>query len=160
MTANNQTPSDPAARTQQVEASTYKVLGRENEELTVARDINLLSQDIGAWAKAKGFWNAPKRLEELMAVDSEVRLFMDGMRKSQKGYLMVSELGEHCEVLRKQPGDLSVDTPGFTNETVEIADLIIRALDYCGQYELPIGDAIMAKMAKNQKRPYQHGKKF
>jgi hypothetical protein len=50
--------------------------------------------------------------------------------------------------------------PGFTNEEEEVADQIIRLLDYAGEYKLRIGECIRAKMMKNEGRPYQHGKAF
>lgn len=137
----------------------YKVLGHENEEQQVARDINALAHDIGAWARGKGFWNVPKALQDLAQQNSDVHSFVTLLRKSQKGYLMMSELGEHCESLRARTVPAADECPGG-NECEELADAVIRILDYCGEYQLPIGEAIVFKMAKNQKRPYQHGKKF
>lgn len=73
--------------------------------------------------------------------------------------LMHSELSEALEALR---GDNPIDhhLPQFNGLTVELADCIIRILDFAEARELPIWDAIVAKVAYNSKRPYRHGKKF
>jgi NTP pyrophosphatase (non-canonical NTP hydrolase) len=42
---------------------------------------------------------------------------------------------------------------------VELADCIIRILDTCGQYNIPLGRAIVEKMRYNESRPYRHGNK-
>lgn len=137
----------------------YAVIGDATEEAETAAKINMLADDIGKWAKSKGFWDMPEPLQAMCAADTTVNNFVTTLRKSQKGYLMNSELGEHCESLRGGTTSKLIEL-GINNETEELADTIIRILDYCGQYELPIGEAIMAKMAVNQKRPFQHGRKF
>ncbi len=42
---------------------------------------------------------------------------------------------------------------------IELADVIIRILDTCGQYGIDIEEAIQIKMAFNKTRPYKHGGK-
>lgn len=77
-----------------------------------------------------------------------------------------SELSEMLEAYRK---DLdSKHIPGFTGETEECVDLIIRAFDLAGYRKLPIGTAYVAKRAyndvredhKNEARRQPGGKKF
>jgi len=41
---------------------------------------------------------------------------------------------------------------------IELADCIIRILDFCGAYGIDIAEAIQVKMAYNATRPYKHGK--
>lgn len=72
--------------------------------------------------------------------------------------LMHQELSEMLDGIRK-PGPDS-HCPQFTSETVELADLVIRAMDYSGKNNLPLGQAILAKMEYNRTRPYKHGKLF
>ena len=64
--------------------------------------------------------------------------------------LMHSELSEALEGIRKDKMDDHL--PAFSNETVEMADCIIRILDYCKGFNLPIGAAIYAKLQYNAKR--------
>lgn len=64
--------------------------------------------------------------------------------------LMVSELAEAMEGHRKNLMDAKL--PHRTAEEVEMADLLIRALDYCGGRKLDIGNAFVEKMIYNQNR--------
>jgi hypothetical protein len=70
-----------------------------------------------------------------------------------------SELSESLEALRhKNPPDHHC--PEFDNATVELADCIIRILDFAGARNLPIGEALVAKHIFNLGRPRKHGKEF
>lgn len=64
--------------------------------------------------------------------------------------LMHSELSECLEGLRK--GEADKHLPNRTAEEVELADLIIRALDYAGRRKMDIGNAIMEKLNYNVAR--------
>ena len=122
--------------------------------------LNLLARDIAQWSINKGFWQNAEDLVNTMitkdCTDHQAH-FASTLVKCQKILLMVSELGELTEELRKPAAE---DVPGYENEVIELADVVIRILDYCGYYGLPLGEAIMAKMAKNEGRPYMHGKGF
>jgi len=41
----------------------------------------------------------------------------------------------------------------------ELADVVIRVLDSCEGFEIPLVDAMLAKMEYNQWRPKRHGGK-
>jgi hypothetical protein len=68
----------------------------------------------------------------------------------QKIGLMHSELSETLEGVRK--GDMDKHLPHLTAEEVEMADLFLRALDYCGWRKLRIAQAIREKAAYNRTR--------
>ena len=42
---------------------------------------------------------------------------------------------------------------------IELADCIIRILDYCGKMDIDIENAILTKHEYNKTRPYRHGGK-
>ena len=90
-------------------------------------------------SKKKGFWDNPRNKGEMIA-------------------LMHSELSEMLEGVRK-PGPDS-HCPDFTSEEIELADLLIRAFDYAGGFQLRLAAAIEAKMEFNLGRPHKHGKEF
>lgn len=80
--------------------------------------------------------------------------------------LMHSELSEALEGIRKNLMDEHL--PQRTSEEVEMADTIIRILDYCAGFNLDIEGAIFEKLKYNstrsdhslEKRKEKHGKKF
>lgn len=74
--------------------------------------------------------------------------------------LMHSELSEMLEAYRD--GDPRSEKIGdnFSQVEEELADLIIRALDFAGGFGLNLDGAIAAKLERNAKRPYKHGKSF
>ena len=90
-------------------------------------------------AVSKGFWDSPRNKGEMIA-------------------LMHSELSEMLEGIRKPGPDQHC--PAFSQEEIEMADLLIRAFDYIEAHELNILGALEAKMAFNESRPHKHGKAF
>lgn len=43
--------------------------------------------------------------------------------------------------------------------SIELADVVIRIMDYCGHVGIDLQAAIETKMAYNEKRPFRHGNK-
>lgn len=115
--------------------------------------LNAVARDITAWAEHKGFWNLPRGAEESDDV------VIARMKKVEKLALIASEsVGEGLEAVRKNPLAPSDHIPDFTAEEEEMADAIIRILDYSGRYHLRIGECVVEKMRFNEGRPYMHGK--
>jgi len=113
--------------------------------------IQYMGWNIHRWAKDKGFYDRPRTHGELLM-------------------LAVTELSEGMEWLRCQP-DIDKDVcingvyytrsdhiPDFAGIEEELADTIIRILDYAEFHKFRVGAAIMAKMAYNHDRPHKHGK--
>lgn len=120
--------------------------------------VDALAVSINEWAKQKGFWNVPLSTSVLEQLAPEDKRWLDNLIKSQKLALVTTETSEHVEAIRKP--DVPSALEGYTAEEEECADQIIRLLDFAAQYKLRIGAAIIAKMAKNEGRPYKHGKEF
>lgn len=107
---------------------------------TFVRFWNTVAYDIHCNAVNKGWWETDRN-------DAECIM------------LMVTELAEACEALREgNPPDDKL--PEFDGLVVELADTVIRIMDYTQARDLPIADAIIAKMQYNKTRPRKHGKEF
>lgn len=94
---------------------------------------------------------------------------------SEKLMLIITELGEACEALRKN--NRQNYEPTYTIQDMfcngrlhriwhkdsfedEICDVFIRLGDLCEALDIDIEWQIKKKMEYNQSRPYKHGKKF
>jgi NTP pyrophosphatase (non-canonical NTP hydrolase) len=72
--------------------------------------------------------------------------------------LMHSELGELTEALRSPAMPFSDHIPDFYASEEELADVIIRILEYSVQHGCRTLEAVQAKVEYNKGRPYRHGK--
>lgn len=88
----------------------------------------------------KGWWQEQRGVGEVIA-------------------LIHSELSEALEADRNgNPADKHC--PQYTSLEVELADAIIRIMDYAQFRGLDVAGAVIAKSEFNKTRPFKHGKKF
>ena len=84
--------------------------------------------------------------------------FWESDNTGEKIALMHSELSEALEADRKNLDAEHI--PGFTGVEEELADVIIRILDFAGHHQLRLGEALSAKITYNLTRPFKHGKAY
>lgn len=111
---------------------------------SITRAINELAKRIFMVNKRNGFWENPRNDAEVIA-------------------LVHSELSEALECLRDGSWiDPSPKLPGKQVSCLEeeLADVLIRVLDYAYAIDLNIGNAIIEKLKYNKTRGYKHGKRF
>jgi len=103
------------------------------------------------------------RLKQFGPVFSSFRHARIGLKLA----LSMGELGETLEAVRKNLGPDS-HIPEFTSEEAEVADAVIRLMNYATDRELRLAEAIFAKNEFNRNRQdhsaegraAEHGKKF
>lgn len=79
----------------------------------------------------------------------------------EKGSLVAMIHGEVSEALEaERTGKVSDKIPSFTGVEEEMADVILRIMDYAGKHKLRIAEALVCKMMYNSTREHKHGKKF
>lgn len=88
----------------------------------------------------------------------------EGKVKSDLESLMmvVTEVVEAVEELRRSGPQIkyyNYGNPKPEGYGVEVADAIIRLLDFCAYKQIPIGDIIKEKLTYNLTRGYRHGNK-
>ena len=72
--------------------------------------------------------------------------------------LIHAEVSECLEALREgNPPDKQC--PGFSQGEIELADVVIRIMDFCERKGWSLGKAIVAKHEFNKGRPFMHGGK-
>ena len=113
-----------------------------NRNVTIAahsiNDVNILSRAIFGITKEMYWWKEDENGELLPRNDGELIA------------LMHSELSEALEGIRKDKMDDHL--PHRKAVEVELADAVIRILDYAGAHNLDIGGAIAEMLAYNVKR--------
>lgn len=100
--------------------------------------IGQLQSAIYHWNDHQGFWESSNTGEKLA--------------------LMHSELSEALEADRHgAPSDKIV---GYTGVEEELADTLIRILDFAGKHDLRLAEAFVDKLQYNLMRPWRHGKAY
>jgi len=103
--------------------------------------------------------------QRLALIGSEVSEALEGDRKNKS----VSEFSHFDDAWKNTLFEIennqelfSASFESVVKDTVEdeIADAIIRLLDFCGHKEIDIDFHLRAKMKYNSYRPYKHGKKY
>lgn len=131
----------------------------------VARQIHENAVDHGWWDEERGF------PEVLALIHSEVSEALEEYRNGrlptevyytestckESGGLCVPDAADECPNNPEECGSYKQGKPEGIQ--IELADVIIRVLDYCGYAGIDIDAAISQKHEYNKSRPYRHGGK-
>jgi hypothetical protein len=125
-------------------------------------NINELAKEIHENAVAHGWWEEPRKFPEIAAlIHSEISEALEEYRDGKPliyGTCAVSR--EDCEHYEECSADM-LDPSKCKPEgiAVELADAIIRILDFTASEGIDIDAVILAKHKYNLGRPYRHGGK-
>ncbi|MDV3706681.1 hypothetical protein CMU55_19450 [Elizabethkingia anophelis] len=146
--------------------------------------LNELSQQIYEQNEDKGFYEDGNKLRTLVANEApELMPVLENLITGQRIALITSEASEALEADRKNKSvnevryfdeawkntanEVSDETfkhsfEGVVKDTMEdeIADILIRVLDFCGANNIDIDFHVQAKLRYNSLRPYKHGKNY
>lgn len=117
--------------------------------MSYPQTLDDIARSIHEQNRSKGFYDR-ERLRVVDPVTGDV----EGTPKnpslpSEKLLLIVSEVCEAQDALRNDDRE---------NEEEEVADILIRTLDYAAWRGFSMDGAVWAKMGKNRERPQLHGR--
>jgi len=115
----------------------------ESLEPGLIGQMQMLQEAVSNWNIRQGFWPTE-------GADITVKL--------SKLALIHSEVSEAVEAVRKPSLTGALESYDIPLETEELADVMIRLLDYAGYYQLDLAEAVTRKLRVNLDRPYKHGK--
>lgn len=122
-------------------------------------EINKLAIEIHANAKAKGFFDEPKNIGEMLClIHSEVSEALECDRKDKYcSNDVVNEINniENDTIFKIEFQAKVKDTFG-----AELADILIRDCDLAAFKNIDLQAFIKAVMRNNSLREYKHGKKY
>lgn len=128
--------SQEAAHEERVRAFNQALYALEPSVIALVTQFGKI---IGDWNLYQGFWQSENVGEKIALMHSELSEALEADRKNLPS--------EHLH-------------EGFTGVEEELADTIIRILDFAGHFKLRLGEALIAKLVYNTTRPYKHGKGY
>lgn len=143
-----------------------------NNQIVFIESWNAMQKAAHQNSKDKGFWEPSADALKVTALLNGIEI-PPGIRAKvleivermgtpsdcEKLVLMHQELSEALDAVRGgYPDDDKL--PVFGNLEVELADTIIRIMDFAEKRGLNVAGAVVAKMAYNAGRAHKHGKAF
>lgn len=131
---------------------------QQSEENLIMSAIHILSHELHENSRSHGFWEDEDELLSKCHENTKLYKRVLLLFNAEKIALCHSELSEALERFRKDADKMDEHCPEFKNIEIEMADEVIRVLEFCQRRNLRIGEAIIAKHNFNKTRPYKHGK--
>lgn len=132
-------------------------------------DINEFAKEVHVNACEKGWWDEERSFGDIIALcHSELSEALEEFRAKRPMVYRICRASDGCPCDREKCGDWDADTGvcelGVMDEkpegvAVELADCIIRILDYLGKEGVDVEAVLLEKHAYNKTRPYRHGGK-
>lgn len=126
-----------------------------NRSRTPVGSLDELQIWVGEWAAKKGWLSNPgaDKIPELIALmHSELSEALEEYRNGRAPHITHYTKPDH------ELSSIEVAKPeGIPSE---MADVVIRILHFCANFNFSLHDAIVEKMKYNEARPYRHGGKI
>lgn len=124
----------------------------------VPKSLGDLAKEIHKQAVAHGWWEDERSFPEIVALcHSELSEALEEYCNSRPARYVVSDIVGETPMVVTDPMSFEGRKP--EGIAVEMADCIIRILDWCGNECIDIDGVVEQKMAYNETRPYKHGNK-
>lgn len=122
-------------------------------------DLNEITEEIHQNAVNHGWWDEPRCFGEIVALcHSEMSEALEEYRARRPMVYCIDRTEDEvfcCEDTHRII-EIGAKPEGIA---VEMADCLIRILDWFGQMELDVEEILMLKHEYNKTRPYRHGGK-
>lgn len=142
----------------------YEEVDKERDKLAdvicgdIPQTMGDLAKIIHKQAVEHGLWDDERSFSEIVALcHSELSEALEEYRSAKPTQYVVIETVDAKPVIETDPQGFGERKP--EGIAVEMADCIIRILDWCGKKDIDIDDVVERKMAYNATRPYKHGNK-
>lgn len=114
---------------------------------TETKTFNQFQHEIGIWAKSKGWqpWPVSDTPSKIALLHSEASEMLEEYRNSHAPTKVYTSLDRDGN---EKPEGIPV----------ELADIVIRAMEFAANFNIDLAAAVQMKMDYNQKRPYRHNK--
>lgn len=119
--------------------------------------FNEVAAQVNETARSKGWYENDDQLVKVQMPD-HLRAYINKCQRGTRIALIHSEISEGLEGDRKDLQDDKI--PEFSAMAAELADAIIRIMDFAHENKIPVAEALVAKAAFNKGRPYKHGNKI
>jgi NTP pyrophosphatase (non-canonical NTP hydrolase) len=121
-------------------------------EVSMIKSLTQLRIEAHATAVEHGFTDATP-LEELCLIHTEISEAVEDIREGKELNAFLYKISNLATTDKYSPHLKPIGIPS------EMADIIIRVLDFCGKHRIDIERAVLEKMEYNKTRPFKHGGK-